>query len=1493
MKKWRIWLKRTAWVAMGLVLMCGSAQMTALATDNSGEISADSKEMFITNFNLPDVAKEIEVQVNKPLDLPETLGIEVSTIDSVTQQPVPGTSRPLWIVAKTVISETETNIQEISGLEWVIDSTKDNSGDTFEPKAGNVYYYTVKLPITDENGNVLKQYPGVELPSICVKVVEAEGEEIEGIIDSGYESTVMPFAADNISDDNIGNLATPSNPDSAAVELNGLWFVGGDGTANNVKKVNNHIELEKGGGYIIQGTWKAPDFKDTAYEPFIKLASGEYWIILDKVTINLLEGKDADGNPTMGSAYYSIFEMQPSTILHLRTSENSKATLIAGSGTNDPGKADRGIVSQNLSTMGVSGQLDIYQGSNITFQGELDVNKEMTVHGGSTVTIKGPMKNAGTIKITDNEENGNDPSTVSVYTLENSGTLNIDYESTLNVNGILDNKKTVTVDNGGKLNVNGRADAGVANKFTNSGTIAITNAGVVTAGDVENSEGSKLTINGKDENNSSTLTVSGKLTNKSDLTLENYGKVNAATIDNQGTLELKSGTEGKRNGSTVVITDFSQEIQNTGTIDISAESIMKPNGRDVSLYNAGKLRIGGTNCLGSAESGLVKPYGPEEAEFILTGLEHGMIQRATPSEPLAPLELDYTGKDQTESVTGQSRLDAGLGDEGEFHLVETWDVNDCDFTVDVKVNFDKGVLNRNGKTATGSAGANWSPGVTAATDKAVNTIEEPGVYTLTYVNAAFPGQSCTIEVYMSEYSFRITGLKKGTDTEFLEGLALKDGHNGDIYGDIYVYDYDDTISGTVEVAIFNASKGEDLAGTSGQIVLHFDMLETERNGTDVTTRAGIEERIESISLDDKGCGTATFNIKTSSTPKNNQLMALYDDKNLDDEVYTYQKSQYRLIAWCELGGMVPNSGSGATADDSCFVPQTSYGGKVTDWYDGATLIVKRPKANIGFSEAFRDKAEARPREYNREPFELPTIGTNADVNISPNTNYDIDWKWYQGTEQMVDAAIASGDTKGLDLVNWQEGDTEKYPEPEAAGTYPPKNAGYYVLEITAKSTTTMVKNTALQKVVIKRADVAVEAKGLSKIYGAKDPNWSDIEEICKVTPGEAVEELSGFLSRETGEDCGTYTLSSVLTSTNYNVKFTPNVLTIKKRQLDWDTSKMVVVKTEDGFSVVGGLSVQYQETDNDGEIEELFQEDSIGVDYTCLSWNMDENKVTVVGSELSGNDQGNYDKPMVNPIPLEGIKQYTLEVKTSIDANTVENVGMVVSALDSADKIKSAMENEVLNQGARSGNVAVYDILVRDSNGNLIEDDDEFPWGGLTITVPYPANTSKESNAFVAAHMFTMRLNKDGKWYNPGSTENPAIIYPMTEEGIRFQVSSLSPISIGWSQVTNPGGNNNGNNNNNQNGGNGTTGDPNNPNGGNNNTNNGNTNNNNTNNNNTNNKATNSNSTKATNSNTTRTSGVRTGDTAEIAFYMIATLIACLLLILIICLIRMQFKKKE
>lgn len=72
---------------------------------------------------------------------------------------------------------------------------------------------------------------------------------------------------------------------------------------------------------------------------------------------------------------------------------------------------------------------------------------------------------------------------------------------------------------------------------------------------------------------------------------------------------------------------------------------------------------------------------------------------------------------------------------------------------------------------------------------------------------------------------------------------------------------------------------------------------------------------------------------------------------------------------------------------------------------------------------------------------------------------------------------------------------------------------------------------------------------------------------------------------------------------------------------------------------------------------------------------------------------------------------------------------------------------------------------------------DNFPREGITVTIPYPAGTTKENYDFIVTHMFTIEMNG----HQPGEVEMPKVT--KTASGIQFTVKSLSPIMVSWKEV--------------------------------------------------------------------------------------------------------------
>lgn len=123
-------------------------------------------------------------------------------------------------------------------------------------------------------------------------------------------------------------------------------------------------------------------------------------------------------------------------------------------------------------------------------------------------------------------------------------------------------------------------------------------------------------------------------------------------------------------------------------------------------------------------------------------------------------------------------------------------------------------------------------------------------------------------------------------------------------------------------------------------------------------------------------------------------------------------------------------------------------------------------------------------------------------------------------------------------------------------------------------------------------------------------------------------------------------------------------------------------------------------------------------------------------------------------------------------------------ALNTAEKIEAALQTVITQKedSATEENTVLYDVTLmvnlNDRNGWIPAGPEHFAADGtLTVTLPYPEGTGKDTHDFTVAHMFT--TSDFGK--TPGDIETPAVV--KTDAGIRFTVTGLSPIMVSWTEA--------------------------------------------------------------------------------------------------------------
>lgn len=142
------------------------------------------------------------------------------------------------------------------------------------------------------------------------------------------------------------------------------------------------------------------------------------------------------------------------------------------------------------------------------------------------------------------------------------------------------------------------------------------------------------------------------------------------------------------------------------------------------------------------------------------------------------------------------------------------------------------------------------------------------------------------------------------------------------------------------------------------------------------------------------------------------------------------------------------------------------------------------------------------------------------------------------------------------------------------------------------------------------------------------------------------------------------------------------------------------------------------------------------------------------------------------------------QVDTDLTVTPGVSAGISGTAFDTAEKVKAEL-GRVLAQDAAytTENAAFYDVTLQYSldGGNTWLDATEatFPTQGITVTLPYPSGTGKDTHNFRVVHMFTVTSARLGT--TAGDTETPTVT--KTDSGLQVTLTGLSPVVVGWSKI--------------------------------------------------------------------------------------------------------------
>lgn len=330
----------------------------------------------------------------------------------------------------------------------------------------------------------------------------------------------------------------------------------------------------------------------------------------------------------------------------------------------------------------------------------------------------------------------------------------------------------------------------------------------------------------------------------------------------------------------------------------------------------------------------------------------------------------------------------------------------------------------------------------------------------------------------------------------------------------------------------------------------------------------------------------------------------------------------------------------------------------------------------------------------------------------------------------------------------------------------------------------------------------------TKQYGEKDPVLE-----YKVTGLIGQDTLEGVLKRASGENVGSYSYDiSGLKNQNYKV------------ELDAYSSKFDITKAEAQLTLEADLAAQKaggkvrlaasakskEELEVSGAAQPTAAE-LTGVSFTEKEagvfegiYTIPENakvgdKITVTVTLKDANYKEVAAKTVIQvieeelqalPVPqekpeAEGDKKPSYKLAMEQGISKVPDGLKKLGHLDTVEEIRDALKLEIkkLHSEITDATSAIYDVTLWYHPG---EDDsvwqkaDKNHWpksGKITVVLPYPEGTGKNTHNFNVTHMFTVEMNNN----KPGTFEYPQVT--KTDQGISFQVSGLSPITLGWTRI--------------------------------------------------------------------------------------------------------------
>ena len=351
------------------------------------------------------------------------------------------------------------------------------------------------------------------------------------------------------------------------------------------------------------------------------------------------------------------------------------------------------------------------------------------------------------------------------------------------------------------------------------------------------------------------------------------------------------------------------------------------------------------------------------------------------------------------------------------------------------------------------------------------------------------------------------------------------------------------------------------------------------------------------------------------------------------------------------------------------------------------------------------------------------------------------------------------------------------------------NAGTYTVTVTGKGnysgTATEKPTYTINPAALTISDATLAAKTYDGTTAATviDVTFTGLQNGETLTLGSGYTATAVFDDANAGTD-KTATVTVTLKNGNYKLASDTYQLTGQTiRKANWtgvttaagyvtsgQTESVKLPATPDGAS--------YNNVATSNGVRDVAIQDGV-LRYTGLDTVQQGTNYTVTVNVAGGNNYNDY----TVTVTLQGCELMAADTQVKLELETVQAVPG--TAFNTQQKVESELARILVEQGSgfTAGNAAFYDVSLEYSQDGgqtwIKATAGNFPAEGITVTLPYPNGTGKDTHNFRVVHMFAVTSERLGT--TAGDTETPAVT--KTDAGIQVTLNGLSPVAIGWSEI--------------------------------------------------------------------------------------------------------------